>query len=551
MKNILGILLLASAIFAADPLDLNHITITTDQADQAVLDEDLKFYQAESIRLDIFVKRNGKRVDIPTDAYSVWTAWTDGAPTTLYINDTGTVQSVEGQMRNELTPAEANLAVGTYKTQVQLFEGATRMGVIASGELVVSYSPSSGDVVYTGPTGAILSGVTLTNWTSKGTVTGLDAVDVVVDASSFTNNLSATDTKVQIALQTLDAMTAGGGSGDLTEVQVSGGLLTVASGTGPVPVVGVTTTAVRNATAIYLPLAGGAMAGAITTSSTFDGVDVGTFKTAVDLFDTAAERKTLYSALGSAWTDGKDTTFLSIDTAAERKTLYAALGSAFTDALFTKLGTIAENAEVNPAVISQADAEAGTSTTEKTWTAERVKQAIAALASGGGGGGFGVIGAADWLSFNQTGDSWAHLLEELDTGSHALEAVGIHSTDSSVQIGRLKATFHIPRGSVSLATTDCLKIKLWSDAASDGDCAIEAINIYGSNAAGAFAIVFTETEVQPASADTPIELVYDDSDAKFTANKTTMYDRYTVEIELSSKDSNAVWIHQVSLEFSP
>lgn len=528
MKNILGSLLLASALFAADPLDLNHITITTDQDEQAALDEDLKFYQAESIRLDIFVKRNGKRVEIPEDAYSVWTAWTDGAPTTLYINDTGTVFSVSaGTMRNELTPAEANLAAGTYKTQVQLFEGATRMGVIASGELVVSYSPSSGDVVYTGPTGAILNGIILTNWTSKGTVTGLDAVDIVVDASGFSGNLSTADTDAQKALVTLDEMTAGG---DLTEVQVSGGLLTVASGTGPVPVVGVTTAAVQAATAIYLPLAGGAMSGAISSTSTFDGVDVGALKTS---YDTTAA------------------TLATIDTAAERKTLYAALGSAFTDALFTKLGTIAENAEVNPAVISQADAEAGTSTTEKTWTAERVKQAIAALASGGGGGGFGVIGAADWLSFNQTGDSWAHLLEELDTASHALEAVGIHSTDSSVQIGRLKATFHIPSGSVSLATTDCLKIKLWSDAASDGDCAIEAINIYGSNAAGAFAVVFTEAEVQPASADTPIELVYDDSDAKFTANKTTMYDRYTVEIELSSKDSNAVWIHQVSLEFSP
>lgn len=35
------------------------------------------------------------------------------------------------------------------------------------------------------------------------------------------------------------------------------------------------------------------------------------------------------------------------------------------------------------ATISQADAEAGTATDRKTWTAERVKQAIEALASGG------------------------------------------------------------------------------------------------------------------------------------------------------------------------
>jgi hypothetical protein len=284
-----------------------------------------------------------------------------------------------------------------------------------------------------------------------------------------------------------------------------------------------------------------------------DGVDVGGLKTS---YDTTAA------------------TLATIDEASERKTLYSDLGSAFTDALFTKLGTIDENADVTAtanvvaalaAITDSAKGDVivyndstyirvgvGTDThvlTADSGEASGVKWAEAG--GGGGGGGFGVIGAADWLSFNQTGDSWAHLLAELDTASHALEAVGIHSTDTGVQIGRLKSTFHIPRGSVSLAGTDCLKIKLWSDVSTDGDCAIEAINIYGSNAAGAFAIVFTEAEVQPASADTPIELVYDDSDLKFTANKTTMYDRYTVEIELSSKDSNAVWIHQVSLEFSP
>ena len=47
----------------------------------------------------------------------------------------------------------------------------------------------------------------------------------------------------------------------------------------------------------------------------------------------------------------------------------------------TKLDGIADGAdtEVNPALITQAAAEAGTDTTEKMWSAERVKQAIAAL----------------------------------------------------------------------------------------------------------------------------------------------------------------------------
>lgn len=45
---------------------------------------------------------------------------------------------------------------------------------------------------------------------------------------------------------------------------------------------------------------------------------------------------------------------------------------------------VAAGAEVNPDVVSQAEAEAGTATTERIWTAERVKQAIDSLTPGGG-----------------------------------------------------------------------------------------------------------------------------------------------------------------------
>jgi hypothetical protein len=45
----------------------------------------------------------------------------------------------------------------------------------------------------------------------------------------------------------LEFTTAGSGSGDLTAVQVSGSILTVASGTGPIPIVGLTTAAVNSA----------------------------------------------------------------------------------------------------------------------------------------------------------------------------------------------------------------------------------------------------------------------------------------------------------------
>jgi hypothetical protein len=58
-----------------------------------------------------------------------------------------------------------------------------------------------------------------------------------------------------------------------------------------------------------------------------------------------------------------------------------------TSTQITKLDGVATGAEVNPAVVSQGEAEAGTATTERIWTAQRIAQAIAALESGGGGGG--------------------------------------------------------------------------------------------------------------------------------------------------------------------
>lgn len=50
----------------------------------------------------------------------------------------------------------------------------------------------------------------------------------------------------------------------------------------------------------------------------------------------------------------------------------------------TKLDTVATGAEVNPDVVPQAEAEAGTATTERIWTAQRVNQSIQALSPGGG-----------------------------------------------------------------------------------------------------------------------------------------------------------------------
>jgi hypothetical protein len=56
----------------------------------------------------------------------------------------------------------------------------------------------------------------------------------------------------------------------------------------------------------------------------------------------------------------------------------------FSAADETKLDGIEAGAQVNPTLVSQAEAEAGVATTARLWSALRVAQAIAALAGGGG-----------------------------------------------------------------------------------------------------------------------------------------------------------------------
>jgi hypothetical protein len=59
-----------------------------------------------------------------------------------------------------------------------------------------------------------------------------------------------------------------------------------------------------------------------------------------------------------------------------------------------------------PTVVPQAEAEAGTATTERIWTAQRVAQAIAALGAGGGGGGASIAISDTAPVSPSAGDLW-------------------------------------------------------------------------------------------------------------------------------------------------
>ena len=133
------------------------------------------------------------------------------------------------------------------------------------------------------------------------------------------------------------------------------------------------------ATAGKLPKSGGAMTGAITTNSTFDGRDVSVDGTKLDTIETsatadqtAAEIKALYELETSAFTDaqftklgGIETSATADQTAAEIRTAVEAAtdSNVFTDADHTKLNAIEASADVTDTTNVVAALTAGTNVT--------------------------------------------------------------------------------------------------------------------------------------------------------------------------------------------
>jgi hypothetical protein len=507
MNNRIKILILMAAsagllAFAADPA--RWINIQTD-SNTANKHSKIQIYQGESVQFDVAVRNGSKRQSLPSDAVPVWKAWLEATPNTLVINSTGTLVSASGgQVRVTLTPAAANVAVGTYKSAVWMMSGSTYKGTAAAGDLEVLYSPA-GSEPYTAPTGTRLVHLVdvSTNAPTDGQVLAFDAT-----SGDWTN------------------ATAGAGSGDLTEMQVSGGMLTVASGTGPIPVVGLTTSAVQTAVGIsnyvlgsatnvlastadlsaYLPLAGGTMTGALSGRDVAaDGTKLDGVEALADVTDTANVEAAL-----PATTKGD---LLAFSTTITR----------------LPIGT-------DDFVLTADAAEA----TGMKW--------VAASGGGGSAGGLVWISAAQFFSFDTTSNEWGHLIHELDSGSYKLEGTGIHSTSSTAQAGRLRATVAVPKGSTSWATTDAIKIKWWGDDTA-GDAKIIRVDMWGRDAAGTRNVIelFTPSGGSKTATllNVPEEMKWDAADLTLG----TIFETITIEITLGTANSDAAWINGVMLDF--
>ena len=136
-------------------------------------------------------------------------------------------------------------------TQGTWIAGGTTSSVIATVDMGTGASISGStltldedlqDIAAIAPTDGLFLVGDGSDWVGESGATartsmGLGGMAVIDDATSDNTLYGRSN-------GTWTAVSAGGGSGDLTAVQVSGGHLTVSSGTGPVPTVGLTTQAI-------------------------------------------------------------------------------------------------------------------------------------------------------------------------------------------------------------------------------------------------------------------------------------------------------------------
>jgi len=191
--------------------------------------------------------------------------------------------------------------------------------------------------------------------------------------------------------------------------------------------------------------------------------------------------------------------------------------------------------------VSQAEAEAGTATTIRTWTAERVKQAIAAL--GGGGGG-----SSDWsVPFTAQNFSWdtdnasgaiGWEVAQLDTASFKATGEGLQNSTATQQSGTIQATFATPPNATSLDATNAFKFVLFGDSSTSTQCKYD-LTLYGYNSTfGGITTVDTLTGQTITTADTPEVLTLATADL----TSSTLFDYYTVSIRMHSKDNDAIYL---------
>lgn len=146
----------ALPLIGAD-LDVRHFYKTNDVSGARAAVSPLVWYQGDSVKLDLYVRRGTAAVDLSASGlFAVWEAAGLTNNTTLYISDTGTVaNATNGYLTFSLAVSEANLPTNTYDSWVKLYQPVngtnTYVGTAYRTTVQVLYSPSATNIAYAGP----------------------------------------------------------------------------------------------------------------------------------------------------------------------------------------------------------------------------------------------------------------------------------------------------------------------------------------------------------------------------------------------------------------
>jgi hypothetical protein len=225
--------------------------ITIDSQSQAVPLVELYRANARTIRATF---SDGGTASVITSQVPFFAWSTNLTSSTVVTANYEHVSGDTGKVDFSLAPADLNYTPGRYVYQAGLKTAAGNITVYRHGTLVIQGSPfATGAGTPTWTTNVNLALTTFvgtfpnanldTNLQTLATPTPWrvfysGAASNIVELPLGATNTVLTSSGVALA-PTWAA--GGGGSGDLTAVEVSGGLLTVSSGTGPVPTIGLTT----------------------------------------------------------------------------------------------------------------------------------------------------------------------------------------------------------------------------------------------------------------------------------------------------------------------